>query len=81
MNAIADARAGAFYYPAFYADGRLDRRSLEKVTKALGDVPAASKYFFFASPSTLLGNATPLEALAKGRLDDVVTSAAAFSER
>jgi hypothetical protein len=30
MNAIADARAGAFYYPAFYADGRLDRRSLEK---------------------------------------------------
>jgi hypothetical protein len=73
--------AGAFYYPAFYADGRFDRRSLEKVTKALGDVPAASKYFFFTSPSTLLGNATPLEALAKGRLDDVVTSAVAFSER
>jgi len=79
MNAMADARAGAFYYPAFYADGRFDRRSLEKVTRALGDVPAASKYFFFTSPSTLLGNTTP-EALAKGRLDDVVTSAGAFSE-
>ncbi|HEX8479959.1 MAG TPA: hypothetical protein VF663_16555 [Telluria sp.] len=73
--------AGEFYYPAFYADGMFDRRSLEKVTKALGDVPAASKYFFFTSTSTLLGNATPLEALAKGRLDDVVTAAIAFTER
>jgi hypothetical protein len=26
---------GTFYYPAFYADGTFDRRSLEKVTKAL----------------------------------------------
>ena len=73
--------AGEFYYPAFYADAIFDRRSLEKVTKALGVVPAASKYFFFTSKSTYLKAMTPLEALRMGRLDDVLIAAAAFSER
>jgi hypothetical protein len=72
---------GEFYYPAFYADDMLDRRSLEKVTKALGTIPGASKYFFFTSKSTMLGEMTPLEALKKGRLQDVLVAATAFNER
>lgn len=72
---------GEFYYPAFYADAMLDRRSLEKVTKALGDMPAASKYFFFTSKSTMLGAVTPLEGLQKGRLQDVLIAASAFKDR
>lgn len=73
--------AGENYYPAFYADGDLHRRDLEKVAKVLGDVPAASRYHFFTSKSTYLGAATPLEALKKGRLGDVLIAAAAFRER
>ncbi len=72
---------GEFYYPAFYADTMFDRRSLEKVTKALGELPAASKYFFFTSKSTMLGAVTPLEALQKGRLQDVLIAASGFKDR
>lgn len=73
--------AGEYYYPAFYADVDLHRREVEKVAKVLGHVPAASRYHFFTSKSTYLGSATPLEALKKGRLDDVLIAAAAFGER
>lgn len=70
--------SGEYYYPAFYADGDLNRRELEKVAKILGGVPATSKYHFFTSKSTYLGSATPLTALKKGRLNDVLIAAAAF---
>jgi hypothetical protein len=73
--------AGEYYYPAFYADGDLHRRELEKVAKALGELPAASKYHFFTSKSTCLGSASPLQALRKGRLDEVLIAAAAFEQR
>ncbi|MBP1207454.1 hypothetical protein JOD97_005534 [Duganella sp. 1411] len=73
--------AGEYYYPAFYADGHLHRRELEKVAKALGGLPAASKYHFFTSKSTYLGAATPLEALRKGRVEEVLIAAAAFEQR
>ena len=73
--------AGEYYYPAFYADGDLHRRDVEKVAKALGVAPAASKYHFFTSKSTYLGAVTPLEALKKGRLDEVMIAAAAFEQR
>ena len=73
--------AGEYYYPAFYADGDLHRRDVEKVAKVLGGVPAASRYHFFTSKSTYLGAATPLDALKNGRLDDVLIAAAAFRER
>ena len=73
--------AGEYYYPAFYADGDLNRREVEKVAKVLGRVPAASKYYFFTSKVTSLGEVTPLEALKKGRLDDVLIAAEAFDER
>lgn len=73
--------AGENYYPAFYADGDLNRRDVEKAAKALGRLPAASKYHFFTSKLTSLGSLTPLEALKRGRLDDVLVAAAAFQER
>lgn len=86
-DAVKDGRmfvvpgpGGDEFFPAFYADKGLNRGSVEKVAKALGDVPGTSKYYFFASRSTFLG-ATPLEALVQGRLEDVLTAAVGFSER
>lgn len=73
--------SGENYYPAFYADAELDRRSVEKASKALGALPGASKYFFFTSKSTFLGGDTPIEALKKGRLMEVLAAAAGFAVR
>lgn len=70
--------SGENYYPAFYADAELDRRPLERVSKVLGQLPAASKYFFFTSKSVVLGGITPLEALKKGRVADVLAAAVGF---
>lgn len=72
--------SGDNYYPSFYADSSLDRRVLEKVTRALGQLPATSKYHFFTSKFTALGE-SPLDALRKGRIDDVLGAASAFVER
>ncbi|RSZ57671.1 hypothetical protein HF313_27640 [Massilia atriviolacea] len=70
--------SGENYYPAFYADPALDRRAVEKVAKALGSLPAASKYFFFTTVISTL-QATPLQALAKGRLNEVLVAASTFA--
>jgi hypothetical protein len=71
---------GRNVYPAFFADKSLDRKVLEGVSKQLGDLPAASKYFFFTSPRTSLGGKSPLHALAKGKVDAVLKAAAAFEK-
>lgn len=71
---------GRNVYPAFFADKSLDRSVLECIAKQLGDLPAASKYFFFTSPRTSLGGKSPLQALAKGKVDAVLTAAAAFEK-
>jgi len=55
------------YYPAFFADAGLDTKAVRKVTKALGDLPGASKWLFFTSPRESLGGLTPLEVLAGKR--------------
>lgn len=72
--------SGEYMYPAFFADNTYDRPVLEKICKALGDLPAGSKWDFFTSPRTSLGGKTPLEALAKGKVDAVMSAAKAFSE-
>lgn len=72
--------SGDNFYPAYFADEELDRRSVEKVSKSLGTLPASSKHHFFTAKSTLL-DATPIDALRKGRIDEVLTAAAAFVER
>lgn len=86
-NALASGRifaivgpSGDNYYPSFYADESLDRRIVEKVTRALGALPAASKYHFFTSQFTPLGS-TPLEALRRGKVQEVLAAASNFAER
>ena len=72
--------SGENYYPAYYADPTLDRRTLEKVSKALGSLPAPLKHHFFTLKSTMLQE-TPLDALRKGRETEVLAAAAGFAER
>lgn len=67
-------------YPAFYADGKLSRRELETVTRALGDIPASSKWQFFTNPKGSLNGATPLQALQRGDRHLVMATAAGFVE-
>lgn len=72
--------SGEQAYPAFFADPKQDRKMLEKVSKALGDLPGAAKWDFFMSPRLSLGKRTPLEALAKGKFEAVMVAANAFAE-
>ena len=37
---------GAKYFPSFFVDSRYDRAKLESVSKALGDLPGATKLHF-----------------------------------
>lgn len=69
------------YYPAFYLTGSLDRKTLGKVTKLLGDLPGWSKWQFFTLPKGSLGGLTPLKALERGQLEQVESAALAFAER
>lgn len=73
--------SGENYYPAFFADEKYDRRSLEGVSQALGELPSAVKFHFFTSKFHSLGNMTPLNALAKGRLAETLVAVKAFVER
>lgn len=86
-EAVTDGRmfviaspGGEEFYPAFYGDKSFARSDLESAARALTGVSADSKFHFFTSKSTLLA-ATPLDALKEGRLENVLTAAAAFSER
>lgn len=72
--------SGENYCPAFFGDVKYDRRSLEQVSKALGTLPGGRNWYFFTMPRTSLGGQTPLAALAKGKLDDVLAAAKAFVE-
>ena len=69
---------GERYYPAFYADADLDKVAFGMVAQELRDVPATSQYHFFVSKRTNLGE-TPLEALERGRVDEVLQAAAGFA--
>jgi hypothetical protein len=71
---------GRQVYPAFFADRSLDRKQLEHVSKALGDLPGAAKWDFFMSPRLSLGKKTPLQALKKGKFDAVMTAANTFAD-
>lgn len=72
--------AGKYFYPAFFADSAYDRATLERICQALGDLPGSSKLHFFTSPRHSLGGLSPLQALAKGRIDAVLDQANAFRE-
>jgi hypothetical protein len=72
--------SGEYLYPAFFADPGQDRAVLEKVCRALGGLPGGAKWEFFTTPKVSLGRKTPLQVLAKGRIDAVLAAAAAFAE-
>lgn len=72
---------GEFLYPAFFAESdKYDRRVLEQVCKALGTLPAGSKWNFFTTPLLSLNGKRPLDALAKGKVDAVLDAAHALAE-
>ncbi|WP_429437365.1 hypothetical protein [Paraburkholderia youngii] len=68
------------YYPAFFLVDELDRKTLAKVSRRLGNVAGWRKWKFFTTPKTKLGNSTPLQALMRGDAKQVLRSAAAFAE-
>lgn len=72
--------SGENYYPAFFADSAYDRRILELVSKKLGTLSSGSKWQFFTMPKASLTGQTPLVALKKGKLTDVLAAAEAFME-
>jgi hypothetical protein len=72
--------SGDYLYPAFFADPGLDRAVLERVCRTLGALPGGAKWEFFTTPRQSLGRKTPLQALARGKVDAVLAAAAAFAE-
>lgn len=76
-----DGPSNAQLYPAFFASEKPERRELEKVSRALGDMPGPSKWEFFITPKTSLGGRSPLVAIAEGDLQRVLAAAAGFKGR
>lgn len=72
--------SGTEYFPAFFADCSHRRRSLGRVSYALNELPEPSRYFFFVTKFTSL-QMSPLEAIALGRISEVMECALAFAER
>jgi hypothetical protein len=72
---------GRRHFPAFFLDPRYERRQLEDVCRALGELPGASKLQFFMTRKASLQGVTPLEALANGQFARVRTAAQGFAER
>jgi hypothetical protein len=72
---------GDRYFPAFYTDPMYPRAQLEAVTKLLGDLPGGAKLQFFLNRRGSLGGATPLQAIADGKLQKVKDVAAAFADK
>lgn len=72
---------GRRHFPAFFLDPRYERRQLEDVCRALGELPGASKLQFFLTRKASLQGATPLEALVNGQFARVRVAAIGFAER
>ena len=72
---------GRRHFPAFFLDPRYERRQLEDICRALGELPGASKLQFFLTRKASLQGATPLEALVNGQFARVRVAAAGFAER
>lgn len=72
--------SGKYLYPSFFADPAYDRATLERISQALGDLPGSTKLHFFTSPRLSLGGLTPLQAVAKGKVEAVLDQANAIRE-
>jgi hypothetical protein len=71
---------GQSYFPAFFTDGKVDRSQLEVISKLLGQLPGWTKWDFFTTRRGSLGDLSPLEALRKGKVEEVRRVAKAFAE-
>lgn len=71
---------GRDFYPRFFADHEANRKDIEAISKELGSLPGSVKLGFFNKRLVSLGGLTPLEALAKGKLDEVKRAAMAKRE-
>ncbi|WP_321949342.1 hypothetical protein [Paraburkholderia sp. J10-1] len=58
-----DGPNGVSYYPAFFVDESLDRRTVARVSRALKELPGASKWAFLTDPRRSLAGLTPLEVI------------------
>ncbi len=73
---------GENYYPAFYLELDVDRKKLERVSRALGDISGWRKWQFFTTPKGSLSDRMPLQALKDNAvLETVIATAIGFSER
>ncbi len=69
------------YYPRFFVDPTIERRKLECVSRALGDLRGWEKWRFFTTGKLSLGTLTPLAALKRGMYREVLIAARGFAER
>jgi hypothetical protein len=76
-----DGPGGAQWYPGFYAASTANRKHIEKVAVALGDLPGDAKWQFFTTPKHSLGGKTPVAALEAGALEQVLRTALEVRER
>lgn len=70
---------GRSFFPAFYADARIERADIEKVARVLSPRDPSSQYWFFITTRTSL-QTTPLDALRAGRLEAVIRAAEMHAE-
>lgn len=71
---------GTQYYPVFFLASDIDRKTLGRVTRLLGALPGWSKWQFFKTSKASLDNLTPLEALLRGKIQQVEQAARTFAE-
>jgi hypothetical protein len=69
---------GQSYYPAFFARGKVDRKVLEAVSRALGSLPGWTKWDFFTAARESFSGLNALDALARGKNDVVIAAAERF---
>jgi len=72
---------GKRLYPSFFVDSGYRRRDLYLICRRLGALPGGSKLQFFAQAKASLGGITPLEALHRGMMVQVLRAAEGFAAR
>ncbi|MEN8506296.1 MULTISPECIES: hypothetical protein [Paraburkholderia] len=72
---------GEQHYPAFFLANELDRKDLSKVARRLNGLTGWSKWGFFTEPKELLGGVTPLQALLRGDVEQVLRTAKAVEKQ
>jgi hypothetical protein len=80
LLALTQGRRG-YGYPSFQFEDGKALEGLEQVLRNLSALDPWMQLRFFTSPDPRLGNKTPIEALRRGRVNDVVRSASGYGEQ